>query len=397
MILNSNKYKIVFIFLSVFTDQIFTKRVVVNNSGLKFKNISLSDLIAQGANINVQKCFEDYYFEVEPFPLSLKYPYKGYFKQPYILSIPEGKTGKEGNVFLGNYVIKDLFRYGDRLITKNNNQKVIHKQGRLADIEQIASDNYFHWTNEVLGRLALLEMHGIEYDKLYVSISKRYQKEFLIDIWGIDPNKIIEIKDPNIFIQADMLIVPSMIYDLAVLFSDSEHHAGHYTHPLITKYVREKILANLNKKINFGDYSFHKRVFISRKDAPFRKIINEDDLFKILETRGFKSYVLGQLSVVEQISLFHNAEVVVAEHGAGLTNILFCKPKTKIVEIFQALIPVDYWWISSIYDLDYRAINTMNVNADLFESAIGHQLNQKTINARSNISLDTIKNFFETF
>jgi len=46
--------------------------------------------------------------------------------------------------------------------------------------------------------------------------------------------------------------------------------------------------------------------------------------------------MLGTMSVLEQIELFSNADVVIGTHGAGLANILFCKPNTKVIEIFQA-------------------------------------------------------------
>ena len=40
------------------------------------------------------------------------------------------------------------------------------------------------------------------------------------------------------------------------------------------------------------------------------------------------------MSVAEQVELFVYADVVVAPHGAGLTNLLFCREGTRIVEIF---------------------------------------------------------------
>jgi hypothetical protein len=42
---------------------------------------------------------------------------------------------------------------------------------------------------------------------------------------------------------------------------------------------------------------------------------------------------LEDLSIEDQINLFSNAEVIVCAHGAAMTNMLFCKPHTKLFEI----------------------------------------------------------------
>jgi hypothetical protein len=392
MSINNKIFKVTVIFIFLCTSQIFAKRVSRNSLVDRYNVVLLKDLIAHGANITIQKCLEKYPFEVAPFPLSEKYPYKGYFKEPFIAFIPEGKVqGYAGVIFFQDYVIKDLFRIDEKTVFAKNFSSKIHKyEGRLAVLEQVASDNYFHWTNEVLGRLALLEMQNIEYDKLYVSMAKPYMKQFLVDIWGINPSKIIASSDSVDFIQADMLIVPSLI-DKLMISDNVEHHAGHYTQPIIINYVREKVLSRLQQKINLNNSKFSKRVFISRNDAPGRKILNEDEIFKIFENKGFKRYVLGQMTVIDQIILFHNAEIIVCEHGAGLTNALFCKPKTKIIEIFQELIPIDYWWISRMFDFDYIAINTMGKDAGLFETSMGDQLIKQAMFAKPSIALDQIK------
>ena len=38
--------------------------------------------------------------------------------------------------------------------------------------------------------------------------------------------------------------------------------------------------------------------------------------------------------LAEQIEAFRNARIVLSPHGAGLTNILFCRPNTTLIEIF---------------------------------------------------------------
>lgn len=43
--------------------------------------------------------------------------------------------------------------------------------------------------------------------------------------------------------------------------------------------------------------------------------------------------VLENMPLLDQIALFYGASCVVAQHGAGLSNILFCRPGTKVIEI----------------------------------------------------------------
>lgn len=40
-------------------------------------------------------------------------------------------------------------------------------------------------------------------------------------------------------------------------------------------------------------------------------------------------------SLKEQASLFFAADMIIAQHGAALTNILFCRPRTALIEIFS--------------------------------------------------------------
>ena len=79
--------------------------------------------------------------------------------------------------------------------------------------------------------------------------------------------------------------------------------------------------------------------------------------------RGFTIYNPEKLSIEEQIYLFNEASIVAGAHGAAFTNIIFCKPKTKIIEI----IPESHQSkkcerISAILKLNYFRIKTIDNN-----------------------------------
>lgn len=76
-----------------------------------------------------------------------------------------------------------------------------------------------------------------------------------------------------------------------------------------------------------------RRLFISRRDAPSRKMTNEDEVVHALAPLGFKSVELSTLGFAEQVSLFGQAEIVVAPHGAGLANIIFAPAACRLVEL----------------------------------------------------------------
>jgi hypothetical protein len=60
------------------------------------------------------------------------------------------------------------------------------------------------------------------------------------------------------------------------------------------------------------------------------------------------------LSVAQQAALLAEAEVVLAIHGSGLTNIVFCQPGTKVVELFSPYYVYPcYWLLSNLMQLEY--------------------------------------------
>lgn len=66
----------------------------------------------------------------------------------------------------------------------------------------------------------------------------------------------------------------------------------------------------------------------------FRRLINERFLTKKLKDLDFEIIYAEELSFREQVELFVNCKMLVAIHGAGLTNSMFCTSEAKILEIF---------------------------------------------------------------
>lgn len=310
---------------------------------------TLEDILKQNTQIRLQLFSDNRPFLYKPLPLANEHylhPFSGIFKQTFILTIPQGTVyGLDGWVLVDDCLVNELiwqnvYLHQDMLSAAKKNP-LVEKKGRVAVISQTGYSYYYHWVAEVLGRLAMLEMAGIEYDYLYVPNTAAYMLETL-QLWGIDPSKLIIASDDYI-IKAEELIVPSLVS--AVLVNGCPRLV-HYVPPYIAHYIRTKLLENLEKQKS--DYQFSKRVFISRQDAGARKILNEDDIFALLEPHGFKRYQLTKLSIIEQLHLFNKAEIIMGTLGSGLTNLLFCNTDTRIIELYQARRDCTIWNLSQM-------------------------------------------------
>lgn len=213
--------------------------------------------------------------------------------------------------------------------------------GTVAVLSGLLNDVYFHWMFDILPRLELLRCSGIDIACIdYFLINSRnfvpFQQETL-DALGIPKTKRLEsYKHPHI--KATRLIVPS--------FSGSIAWMPKWACDFLRSVFLEIKATEKTEKIE--------RIYISRGNVTNRRIINEDEIIQLLNKFGFKSVTLESMSVAEQAALMADAKVVLAPHGSGLTNIVFCSPGTKVIEIFSPnFVYPCYWLVSNLVKLEY--------------------------------------------
>ena len=76
--------------------------------------------------------------------------------------------------------------------------------------------------------------------------------------------------------------------------------------------------------------------YIERRDTKHRSVSNEAEVIRVLESLGVPSLSMTGRSLDEQVELFSNARLVIAGHGAGLTNIGFCPNTTILYELMPS-------------------------------------------------------------
>ncbi len=98
-------------------------------------------------------------------------------------------------------------------------------------------------------------------------------------------------------------------------------------------------------------------LYLSRAGTKLRNPLNSAALDRALDQRGIAPFVATDANHAEQIARFRAAQIVIAVHGAGLTNLVFCAPGTRVIEIFpQNFVKSPYWRLANRLGLRYRPV-----------------------------------------
>ena len=212
------------------------------------------------------------------------------------------------------------------------------------------NDNYFHWLFDILPKIKICsEIYDLnKIDYFYFSKLHKWQKNIL-EILDL---KNIKILDSSIYrhVQASKIIaVEHPWYEKGYINEEAANIPG-----WILNWLKETFLTKAE------NFDANDKVFIDRRDdTKFNhcQIINDEEVFQYLKSKGFSKYKVGQLSFKNQIHLFHNAKIIIGPHGAAFANLAFCKPQTKVIEFKPFNHPtVVNKRISEINDLNYQSI-----------------------------------------
>jgi Glycosyltransferase 61 len=99
-----------------------------------------------------------------------------------------------------------------------------------------------------------------------------------------------------------------------------------------------------------------RRLYISRSRYG-RSVRNEEDVRRAVTSFGVEVLEDVPPSVSEQIQLFREASLVVAPHGSALTNLVWCAPGTRVIELLtRSYAQMHFAYLSHILGLDYRCL-----------------------------------------
>jgi capsular polysaccharide biosynthesis protein len=278
--------------------------------------------------------------------------------EAYVAIVTEGRAW-------GDALNSAIFTSENKLITNISTgcPQLIHSSDKLLPPQLIEGTvaflsvrwgqwNYFHWMFDLVTRIHLLQKSGINLDSInkFVvnSLEYPYQRETL-ETLGIPQKKISESRTlPHI--KAEKLVVPSLPYP-------SAYRKAKWACDFLQKSFVPITVSPTNKK--------PERIYISRAHASYRRVINEQEILNFLEPLGFKSIILETMSVLEQATLFASARAIIAPHGAGLTNLVFCQRETKFIEMFSPFYVVeDFLILASVSGLPHYSLIGEMLEAD---------------------------------
>lgn len=256
------------------------------------------------------------------------------------------------NGFLKKEKFNSTIHYGTPSFLKKIN-------GTVLNLAQGGSgSNYFHFIFDIIPKITLAKIDLKNFktiDFFYLSNLKKWQIRIL-KIIGIKKEMLIDSKKDN-HIYADKIMA----------LDHPWYYKGYIQHQLkmIPQWIinqNRKLFLNKSKK-----FKCKNKIFLDRSSSNYNhcQIENLSDVKNLINKKNFGIYKPENLTLEKQIYLFKNASVVLGAHGAAFTNIIFCKPKTKVIE----LIPTDHpnrkcERICKVLNLKYYRINTKINNSD---------------------------------
>jgi len=269
---------------------------------MKIKNLNKSEII-NDKNLNSQ--FLSVFLE------KFKFSYKIYYGDFYLDSFNYFPITKDNFSFLRIFRWKNDSDY-DHFFTEKFYSEFVKNKNDFKVINDVVvlgsspNDNYFRNLITFMPRILFISEKQINLAIHRKSSNKfrKFVKDFL-KIRGVEIKKFIYLDDG--FYSFKNSQIPQFF----------------------SKNSSIKILNKVFKK----NYESKNRIYLTRKNAHYRKIINESDLIDNLKLKKFQFIDLDSLSIDKQIDVFSSAEIVISATGSALANIVFCNNGTKIIEI----------------------------------------------------------------
>jgi capsular polysaccharide biosynthesis protein len=233
------------------------------------------------------------------------------------------------------------FRPGHARVMRASNGVPQHLARATWIVERVYH-NHSHWLTAHLPKLLLLR----ERDELHDVILPDDLGPAILDSIrrvGIDPDDLRRVD----------LDRPIVVDELRLLVTDRFR-------PELVRLARHALTSSSRPPSEMGRSG--RTIFISRRLARSRRLLNEAELLERLAPLGVEAVVMEDLTFDEQIDLMNETSLIVGPHGAGLTNMIACHAGTRIVEVADLSFPnPNFYALASALDHRYSIVGAASI------------------------------------
>ena len=248
-------------------------------------------------------------------------------------------------------------------IVSRNNIKIIDKGIWFTDHK---SHVYFHWVLDALQRAQVANILNSEYPLLVPE--DFYKKDFVkesLSLLGFD----YEVIHSNTIYKVKDLII---ISKTAV--------SGNYNEKILAELIQNFKAESKNIKNNK-----YENLFIKRSGENGREIENMDELDKVLQKNNFHYIEFEKYSFVEKIKILQNCNNLIGVFGSGLTNMIFLKSNSNVIEIrnqndnhnnaffsLASAVNLNYYYLYFDHneDVQTRDVKKLKIHADRLDELL---------------------------
>ena len=209
----------------------------------------------------------------------------------------------------------------------------------VVSFRDTGEENYFHFFNDVLPKLFLLKDHNLLAAEIPLVISaKLYQKPFFR--YFLENTRINKF---NWVTQSGEEYIEA---ENAIFCKPLTHTKKYYLEALKLLPLKQEYLHR------------QRRIFLTRSRSTLRYIENQAQVEELVIAYGFEIVDAAALTYQEQITLFAQTELLIAVHGAGLTNMMYrYGGQMKVLELFSPMpyLPFHYIMLASMFNFQYNA------------------------------------------
>ena len=250
----------------------------------------------------------------------------------YLVEIPNSYISPFGIVYKNGCVVNEsvysMFNprsFYPSFYKKLLFNKILKIDGLCAVVHNSYFQNYYHWLLEAVPRLYLLKDRAHDLKLILNASSPDFIKQY-ISLFGF--KEVIYVTD-------DQLVKAS-----CVLFPTFTSRGLAMNEPVIRDMVAWLLEKNNIPILQVAT----KDIFITRKSAKYRRLLNEAEIINYLAANGVEIVTLENLTVKEQMALFVNTRNVIGTQGAGMANMIYSIHAKTLITIIHEEHPDDAYF-----------------------------------------------------